>query len=142
MLLLALSELAYGFYTVFLKPLTKRYSTVQIVAILMITAFLLFASITVPVYGTALYSRLSWSTILSALSSGVLALAVGNLLWSGGVRGLGSVRASVYGNLPPVFGVMAGFLVLNEHLAPLQLAGAAAILVGIVLVNRNVEVRT
>lgn len=43
----------------------------------------------------------------------------------------------MYSNLSPIFGVIAGFLVLAERLAPLQIAGGAAVLLGVWVVNRK-----
>ena len=39
--------------------------------------------------------------------------------------------------LTPVFAASAGYVVLGEQLTPLQLAGAAVTLLGVLLVNRK-----
>ena len=60
-----------------------------------------------------------------------------NMLWTLGIKRLGSVKTSVYGNMQPVFGVAAGMLILNERLGLLQLLGALTVLAGIMVVNRR-----
>jgi drug/metabolite transporter (DMT)-like permease len=136
-LLLVICEIAYGLYTVFLKPLTRRYPVPQIVFLMMCTAFVPFALYTFSEYGIPVYADLTPLTLGSAFFSGFFALAVANFLWSMGVIRLGSVNTSVYGNLQPAFGVAAGMIVLKESLTLIQLAGAGAVLVGIMLVNRR-----
>jgi len=135
--LLVISEIGYGLYTVFLRPLTQRYSIYQIIFVVMCISLVLFATFTLPRYGTAVFSDLSLTTYLSALFSGFFALLLGNALWSAGIKRIGSTNASVYGNLTPVFGVLAGIIVLDEHLSLWQLVGAAVILLGVSLVNRR-----
>lgn len=137
--LLVFSELGYGVYTVFIKPLTHRYSIYQVIFVVMLVATGLFAAYSIPRYGLQIFSSLSPVTWASAAFSGFFALLLGNTLWSMGVKRLGSTSASVYGNLTPVFGVLAGMLILGERLSLMQLAGAAIILTGVTLVNRRVR---
>ncbi len=134
---MVISEVGYGTYTVFVRPLTRRYPTSQIVLILMGISFLLFAVIALPIYGIGIYGSLSPITWFSALFSGVFAMVIGNIFWSVGIRQLGSTNTSVYGNLPPVFGVIAGILILNESLSLIQIGGALVIMSGVYLVNRQ-----
>jgi drug/metabolite transporter (DMT)-like permease len=134
-LLMVGAEFAYGGYTVFVKPLTARYPIDQIIYIIISISFLFFLLLNLSILGTAPFSGLSPSTWLSCAASGMLALSAGNILWSQGVKRLGSTNTSVFGNLPPIFGIIAGILLLGETLSLLQLAGAAVILGGVALVN-------
>jgi drug/metabolite transporter (DMT)-like permease len=70
---------------------------------------------------------------LSTLYSGVFALCFANFLWIWGVGIIGSAKAALYNNLPPVFAVAAGYLLLGESFGLLQLAGAAIIFGGLYL---------
>ncbi len=134
---LAASEFFYGIYTVFIRPVLREYSILQVVFIGMVMALLLFAALSIPTYGIKIYFEVSPVVYGSALFSGIFALVLGNTLWSAGVKRIGGIRASVYGNLPPVCGVAGGFILLGERLTTVQLAGAAVILTGIILVNRK-----
>jgi len=135
--LLVISEVGYGTYTVFVKPLTVRYSIYQIIFIIMSVSVLLFVAVSLPVFSPSAFIGLKPITWFSAVFSGIFPLAIGNILWSTGVKRIGSTNASVYGNLPPVFGVLAGIIILKEVLSPMQLLGALVILGGVALVNKQ-----
>ncbi|MCF7949297.1 MAG: DMT family transporter [Spirochaetia bacterium] len=135
--LLVISEVGYGTYTVFVKPLTLRYSIYQIIFIIMSVSVLLFTAVSLPVFSPSAFIGLKPITWFSAVFSGIFPLAIGNILWSTGVKRIGSTNASVYGNLPPVFGVLAGIIILREVLSPMQLLGALIILGGVALVNKQ-----
>ncbi|MFW5712785.1 MAG: DMT family transporter [Spirochaetota bacterium] len=135
--LLAVAEFGYGVYTVFLRPLTDRYSIYQIIFIVMSVALTPFILMSLPAFGLAAFTGLQPVTWFSAAFSGIFALALGNTLWSFGIKRIGSTNASVYGNLPPVFGILAGILVLNETLSTMQVLGALIILGGVALVNKK-----
>ena len=135
--LLVISEIAYGVYTVFVRPLTQRYSVYQIVMVVMSISLFLFALYSLPVHGLEIYLSVSRLTLLSTVFSGTFALVIGNILWSTGIKRIGSTNTSVYANLPPVVGICAGLFFLNETLSLLQFTGAAVILLGVTLVNRR-----
>ena len=135
--LLAVSEFGYGLYTVFLRPLTARYSIYQIIFIVMAVALSPFILMTLPKFGLTTYTGLQALTWISAAFSGIFALVLGNTILSLWIKRIGSTNASVYGNLPPVFGILAGILVLNETLSPMQLLGALVILGGVAVVNKK-----
>ncbi|MFO7849376.1 MAG: DMT family transporter [Spirochaetia bacterium] len=134
-LLLVIAELAYGTYTVVVKPLTARYTVSQIIAVIIAVSIVMFAIFSIPSLPELSLAEISPLTYLAAATSGLLALSVGNMLWSGGIKRIGSVNTSVYGNLPPAFGVAAGILILGETLSILQIFGALIILGGVFLVN-------
>ncbi|MFW6209660.1 MAG: DMT family transporter, partial [Spirochaetota bacterium] len=96
-----------------------------------------FILMSLPAFGLAAFTGLQPVTWFSAAFSGIFALALGNTLWSFGIKRIGSTNASVYGNLPPVFGILAGILVLNETLSTMQVLGALIILGGVALVNKK-----
>jgi len=54
------------------------------------------------------------------------------VLYLEGIRGLGPAQAAVISTLEPLFTIALAALVLGERLAPLQLAGAALVLAGVV----------
>lgn len=70
-------------------------------------------------------------TLLMALVSTVLP----TILMSEGLRRVGANRASLVSSVGPVITIGLGALFLGERLAPLQLAGAAIVLLGVTLVS-------
>jgi len=54
------------------------------------------------------------------------------LLYLEGIRGLGPSQAAVISTLEPLFTIALAAVVLGERLAPIQWAGAALVLLGVV----------
>lgn len=83
-------------------------------------------------------ARLSLDTgvIAGLLYVSVCASLVAFLLWSYGVEAIGPARAGQFVYLMPVFGTALAVLFLGEHVTVAQVAGAACICAGILLVNR------
>ena len=73
---------------------------------------------------------LGWAAVAY---SGLLALVVAYLFWYRGVRVLGPTRASMYANLQPLFAIAVAWAVLGEAPRVMQIAGATAIMAGLLL---------
>jgi drug/metabolite transporter (DMT)-like permease len=67
----------------------------------------------------------------------VMASLVSFLLWSWGVGHIGPERAGPFVHLLPVFGAVLAVALLDETVVLAQLAGAAAVFAGMVLVQRR-----
>ena len=81
---------------------------------------------------------------LPSTPAGWHALLAMPLFFSVGITGffaavslIGGVRTATIMNAEPVFTVLGAVLILGEHLAPLQLAGAALVVLAIFLVHRR-----
>jgi drug/metabolite transporter (DMT)-like permease len=83
------------------------------------------------------FVRVSTPVLLNVVFLGVLASAVGYWLWVMVLDKLGASRSSVFINLIPVVSVVASFIVLGERLAPPQLAGGAATVIGVYLATKS-----
>ena len=75
-------------------------------------------------------SPAAWGGVVYA---GALGIAVAYVLWYNGVRRLGNARTAVYSNLVPVVALAVAWAWLGEVPGPLQLVGAAVILVSLSL---------
>ena len=136
-LLLLGAQASYGYYTVFSKDLLTRYSTYQITTYILLISTLLFCFIAWPsVVETDWYQvpAAAWGSILF---SGVFALCLCNFLWIWGVGKAGSVKASIYNNLSPVFAIIGGYLLLGETFGLLQFFGAAVVFLGLYLARKK-----
>jgi O-acetylserine/cysteine efflux transporter len=58
-------------------------------------------------------------------------------VWYASVQRVGSARTAIFSNLTPVIGLTAAWLMLGETLAPVQLVGAAVVVLGISLARRG-----
>jgi drug/metabolite transporter (DMT)-like permease len=86
------------------------------------------------VAGEWLGSPVAWVAIACAATFGALPK-----VWvMGGVRLIGSARAAVAMLIEPVVAVVVAGVLLGQRLSPYELAGGAAILVAVVLVQRPV----
>ncbi len=130
---LLLAELFFAVNSVFLRPFMKKYSVPQVTAVAMIIATLLFTAILNKRLITFDYSTLSPVTWGAVLYSGLIALFFSNILWNRAIKSTGSLRVSVYANLPPVFVLILGALVFGEILNGVQYVGAVIIVSGIIL---------
>jgi len=85
----------------------------------------------VPAAVTMDWSSVQWPAWAGAIASGVLSIAVANLIWSTGVKRLGPGRTGSFGNLIPVVALVISYFTLNETLVPVQIAGAAVTIFGV-----------
>jgi drug/metabolite transporter (DMT)-like permease len=91
--------------------------------------------------GARLLAAPRGEVIFQALYQGVGVALVALLLYSRAIRALGAASASFFMPLIPVIGGLLGVPVLGEIPIPLQLAGMAAVTVGIALAaGRSVTV--
>lgn len=122
------SASGYAIYTVFSRPITKKYSANQITAYaITITTIvtLLFTDLNASVY------KVSIPLILSILYVGAVAMYLGNYIWMLGIKKVGSNRVAVYNNLTPIFSVAAAALLLGEEFTVTQLIGGVIIFSGL-----------
>jgi drug/metabolite transporter (DMT)-like permease len=125
---LLVSASGYAIYTVFSKPLTKKYSANQITAYsITITTIvtLLFTNFNVGIY------KVSIPLILSILYVGVIAMYLGNYIWMIGIKKVGSNRVALYNNLTPVFSVATAAVLIGEEFTFTQLIGGVIIFSGL-----------
>ncbi len=134
-LFITLAELFFAVNTVFLRPYMRRYSVAQVTSVAVVMAVVLFGALLNRRFLTFDYAGLSLITWVMILFSGIIGLFLANLLWNSSIRRIGSTRVAVYGNLPPVFVLLFGALVLDEVLFGLQIAAAVIIGSGVVLVQ-------
>lgn len=73
--------------------------------------------------------------ILALAYLAVFAAVVAFLCFNRAIKELGASRSSLYLNLIPVFGVVGAWLVLGERLSPLQAAGGALVIGGVLLAS-------
>lgn len=75
--------------------------------------------------------------LLSLAYLGLVCSAAAYVLYLVALKQLGSVVATTFVNLVPVFGIIAAIVILGERIAPKQLWGGLMILAGVVLVTRK-----
>ncbi|MDU4959670.1 MAG: DMT family transporter [Sporomusaceae bacterium] len=129
--LLLCAQCAYGYYTVFSRPLTAKYSSLQINACVFAVTTLLFVLVALPDLLANDWRQVAPAAWAGTVYSGIFPLTVGNALWVWGVGIIGSAKASLFNNLAPVFAILIAYLLLGEAFGPLQALGAAIIYAGL-----------
>ena len=78
---------------------------------------------------------LSWRNGLIVFYLGALGSAIAFIWYSEGVKAIGASRTVVFTNLVPVFGVLLGFLVLDEPVLWSMVIGGIIVIAGVSLTN-------
>ncbi len=78
---------------------------------------------------------LNWRNTLILLYMGALGSAMSFIWFSEGVKQIGASRTVVFTNLVPVFGVLLGFLVLDEPILWSMVIGGVIVIAGVSLTN-------
>jgi len=126
-------------YTVLSTQLLHEESSMSVVLVQQVAALgfslVLFAGSLV-VGEPPNLSDVSAAAWASALAAGLLYYALAFWFYVSGLRGVRPGYAGMFINLVPVFGLAASYALLHERLSPRQAAGAAMILVAVMIIAR------
>jgi drug/metabolite transporter (DMT)-like permease len=131
------APLTWAVYTASARPLLEKYSAVKIASYSMFAGCALLLPLSLPGLVRQSWTSLplrAWSALaFSAFIAGGAAYA----LWYRGVKRLGVTRTIVYHYVMPFAAVLFATLATGEKISALQIAGGAAILAGVYLVQRS-----
>ena len=130
-LLCFLAALFWAFNTNIQKPLVGKYAPTQVAAAMVGVGAIGLCLAAIPVLPSVSWERADGGFFAAAVWSGVFSIAIGNILWSTGVKRLGPDRTANFGNLIPVIGFLVSLFALGEHFDILQAAGAALTIGGV-----------
>jgi len=127
---------ACAFYTVISCKWITTEGTIEVVTVQQAAALvfaLVLALVVAAVTGTRLpdASATAWA---SAVTSGILYYGLGFWLYLTGLRHVPAVWAGLFLTLIPLFGILAGRLLLDEELSPRQWFGGLLIVVAVVAI--------
>ena len=134
-LLMMGSVCCWAVYTVASRTLLARHSPLVVTGYSMAFGTVLFLIATAPATLRADWAAVSAWAWVGTIASAVLALNVAYLIWYTAVQRIGNARTSLFSNMVPVVAMLLAWAGLGERIPPSTLAGAAAILSG-VLVTR------
>jgi drug/metabolite transporter (DMT)-like permease len=132
-LLTVLAVLCWAGYTVGLRKLPKGLSPLRVTTVTTIAGMPGLVIVGLPgllrmewgvVPGTA-WAALFYATVFS--------LVVAYLLWNRSVQAVGGTRTAIYMCVTPLVAVGAAWIMLGEHVRPLQGVGAVLIIAGVLL---------
>lgn len=131
-MLTLLAALSWAFYSLIIRKMTGRYSTVfmtrKIFFYGLLTVLPMFFIHPTPLHWEVLLSPIVWGNLLFL---GLLASLVCYILWNVVLKQLGTVLSSNYIYLNPLVTMIASVLILNERITGVALVGAACIIGGV-----------
>lgn len=80
-------------------------------------------------------TNISIDAIFAILYISILATGFGNYMWYKMVQVLGATKTAPLSLLIPAFGVLGGWLILDESIKPFQLLGIIIIIIGLILIQ-------
>ncbi len=124
---------SWGIYSAMIRPLMTRYSAARISVVVLCIGTPIMLPFAVPQMIAQDYGSLSagaWGALFYSL---FFSLVFTNILWFTAIHRGGAARATAVLPLQPFLGAIFAYLLLNERLAWLQLAGGAVIVAGIAI---------
>jgi drug/metabolite transporter (DMT)-like permease len=129
--LLVLSGLAWGAYSFLSKIAMRRVSAEAALIYGMVIGTLLLVPVGLmerPWDALAGATALSWASLLYVIFA---CTVLASFWWNMAIQRVGAGRTAVFGNLPPVVGVLLSWWVLGERLSATQLFGGGLTLAGV-----------
>jgi drug/metabolite transporter (DMT)-like permease len=125
--------ICWAVYSVASQPILKRHSPLIVIGLTFSFGATLYVMAMTPVLIATEWSAVSGFSWLMMLTSALLALNLSYWIWYTGLKRLGGSRTSVYSYLTPVVAMVVAAVWLAEPIATNQLAGAGAILAGLLI---------
>jgi len=132
-LMVLASMMCWVTFTLGAVPLIKRHSPLYITGMTMVLGGLPYVVLATPQILRVDWWHVSAWTLWALFLSATLALNLGYIIWYIGVQRLGPARTSIYSNGVPVVAMIVAWAWLGEPLTWNKLAGAAAVLSGVLL---------
>jgi drug/metabolite transporter (DMT)-like permease len=131
------SVVAWGFYTVWLRPMTHRIEGIQIAAWTLVGGAVPMALLSLPAITATDWTRVAPLTWGAILYSGLGAMGVAYLAWYRGVRVIGPTRTAMFSNLQPIVAVGVAWPLLGEQPTAWQGVGALGVIAGVLLTRSS-----
>jgi drug/metabolite transporter (DMT)-like permease len=128
-----LAMISWAAYTVGTHSMLDRYSPIFVTGVTMAMGTLLYIPLGLywlPDSGLSGISLAGWAGILY---SAIFSLVVAYVIWYTAVQQLGSGHTAIYSNVVPIVAMIVATVFLHEPLTTVKIAGAIAVLAGVVL---------
>lgn len=135
-ILIFCSLLAMVFYYVFLKKSVAKISPLSVTYYLLLYAasssFAIYLGWELINFKTlhGLHRLEHFNYVMAILYLGILSTLVTAMLTTVGIKNLSAVQASIFSNLSPLFGILAGVFLMGDILKTHQIIGAISIFTG------------
>lgn len=129
--------LSWVAYTVLGRRILGDISPLAATTYASLWGFVFLSSATVWAGAIPPLAALNWDSVTVLFYLAIGGTVVPFVWYFQGVQELGAGRAAVFTNLVPFFGVVLGFLILNEPLSGAMLWGGALIILGVTITNAS-----
>ena len=130
-LLLVLSGVAYGAYTLIGRTVLQRHGPVGITARSIVWGAVTLAPLVVGEWLGGRRPVLTASAVLGALYLGGVITALGYLLWNWALARAEAARVAAFVAIQPVAGALLGVMLLREPLTPFTVVGGVLVAAGL-----------
>jgi drug/metabolite transporter (DMT)-like permease len=141
-LLVMASVACWVAFTLGAASLIQRHSPLYVTGMTMIYGGIPYVVMALPQILRVPWADVSAWTLSAMVLSALLALNLAYVIWYTGVQRLGPARTSIYSNGVPIVAMSVAALWLGEPLTWNKLAGAAAVLSGVLLTRLGRTVKT
>src|SRR5688572_24035744 len=130
--------ICWSLFAVLIKPYANRLDGRVVTAITIVGGTIPLSLLALPALQRTAWDELSVATWGAIAYAGLASMVIAYLFWNRGVRLLGPTRTAAFGNLQPIFALVAARVMLGEKPSVWQLVGAVGIIAG-VLLTRTAE---
>jgi len=135
--IILLSQAGWAGYTLYGKRVMLRYSPEKATTAAYLLGTLMLLPVAVLVAPLFPRPQLAhWAPWFVIVLQGIFG-AIAHVWWYEGVRLVGASRTAIFANLQPVVGLVLAYAMLGETIEPSEVAGAAAVLLGVALTTRR-----
>jgi drug/metabolite transporter (DMT)-like permease len=140
-LLMLIAVLCWTAYTIGGGRLMTRHSPLYVTGVTMAIGTVPYVLLAIPSLWRTDWAAISAFTWAALVISAALALAFCYIVWYAGVRTLGPSRTAIYSNVIPIVAIVIAAVFLHEPLTGVKIAGAAAVLAGVLLTRRAARLK-
>ena len=140
-LFILISATSFAIYSVLIKKISSKYSTMQIVYVVNISGFLFFNAVSIYKH-IANHNMLSYfapftemTFLFPILYLGILSSVVTSILLTYAVSRIEATRVGLFNNLTSVIAIICGSIFLGEKLFWYDFIGIAVVLISTVAFN-------
>lgn len=130
--LLFIAAVCWALTSVLSISYLKRYKPLDLAVISMTSGGLAIILAGMPWVLEVQFLSLSGKAWAGILYSGALSIAISYVIWNLALSKVGAVRTTAYQNFVPMFGVIFGFIILDERLSLWQYLGAIMVITGVI----------
>ena len=128
-----MAVLTYGLANNLLVPLQQRYGAMAVTLRTLAVATIALVPISFSGWSR---SSFEWVPVIAVVILGVVGTGVARATQLALAGRVGAARGSIVAYMVPIVALILGFLVLDERVEPIQLAGVAVTILGAYLVSR------